>query len=64
MTLQRQSLNDTISLEYILNSYNVDGEAYRCDISRFVGVNISKEKQKELKEKLTQIRDLLHDKRH
>lgn len=55
---------ETISLEAVLNSYNVDGELYRCDIKRFVGVQMSKERVEELHKKFSEIRDILNDKRH
>ncbi len=55
---------ETVSLESILNCYNADGEIYRCDIKRFVGIRMTKEKVEELHKKFSEIRDILNDKRH
>lgn len=41
---------------------NVDGEIYRCDIKRFFGWDISKEKVEEIYESLMEMKSVIYKK--
>lgn len=48
-----------MTLDDLLNNYNVEGEIYRCDIKRFFGWNLPKEKIDELHKAMTEIKEKL-----
>lgn len=47
---------DNITFKELLEGENIDGEIYRCDIKRFFGCDISKEKVEEIYESLMEIK--------
>lgn len=51
-----------ISLKELLDSENIDGEIYRCDIKRFFGFDISRERVEDLHKALMEIRSVIHKK--
>lgn len=44
-----------ITLDYVLKSRNINGEIYECDIKRFFGWDLSRNKIIELKMALNQL---------
>jgi hypothetical protein len=56
-------LLDNVSFEYVLTSWNVDGEIYRCDIERWLNTTLPREKREEVRAKLMELRRMFHDQR-
>ena len=44
--------NGQISLQYLLNSRNINGDLYDCDIERWLGVKLDRNKRNEIKSQL------------
>lgn len=47
----------SISLDDVMSHSNIDGEIYLCDISRWLGVDIPMKDAREIRKKLTEIRN-------
>lgn len=49
-----------MTLDELLNSNNVNGKIYRCDIRRFFGWNLTSDKVEELHKAMTEIKEKLN----
>lgn len=47
----------SITFKYLINSRNIDGEIYRCDIDRFFGIHLDSKERDDIHKQLMEIRN-------